>query len=112
MSGNSNGGLKAAATNKRKFGENFYSEIGRLGGKNGNTGGFYADPKRAKTAGSLGGQHSKKGYKFLGEEANALVYLNKATNEVQVFTNNKIVEHKHFSFKHLFRRIRVGAVAR
>lgn len=38
--GNKIGGAKAAATNKAKYGEDYYQRIGRLGGQNGTTGGF------------------------------------------------------------------------
>lgn len=33
MAGTKAGGLKAAATNKAKYGEGFYARIGRMGGK-------------------------------------------------------------------------------
>ncbi len=45
------GGLKAAATNKERHGEDFYKRIGRKGGKAGKTGGFAADHELAKRAG-------------------------------------------------------------
>ena len=38
MSGTHAGGKKAAATNKAKYGKDFYAEIGRKGGRNGHTG--------------------------------------------------------------------------
>ena len=34
------GGAKAAATNKAKYGKDFYKIIGAKGGRNGHTGGF------------------------------------------------------------------------
>ena len=37
MPGTRAGGLKAAATNKIKYGDNFYRNIGRIGGRNGHT---------------------------------------------------------------------------
>ena len=40
MSGTVEGGKAAARACKSRFGENFYAEIGALGGKNGHTGGF------------------------------------------------------------------------
>ena len=61
MAGNKQGGLKAAATNKAKYGENFYANIGRKGGKNGHTGGFAANPALAKIAGAKGGKISHRG---------------------------------------------------
>ncbi len=35
MAGTKAGGLKAAATNREKYGKEFYSQIGRKGGQNG-----------------------------------------------------------------------------
>ena len=61
MSGTKAGGLKAAETNKRLRGENFYREIGRIGGKNGHTGGFAANRTLARLAGAKGGRRSKRG---------------------------------------------------
>lgn len=70
MPGNRAGGLKAAATNKHRYGENWYARIGRIGGQNGNTGGFAAEEpgkdgltgaERAKIAGAKGGHISKRG---------------------------------------------------
>lgn len=61
MPGTSKGSLKAAATNKAKYGDNFYKVIGALGGKAGNTGGFYANPDLASKAGRLGGLKSRRG---------------------------------------------------
>lgn len=61
MAGNSAGGKEAAKTNKRKYGENFYKEIGAKGGKNG-TGmkGFACNPQLASEAGRRGGMKSKR----------------------------------------------------
>lgn len=61
MAGTKEGGRKAAITNKKKWGSDFYSEIGRMGGKNGHTGGFAANPELAKIAGAIGGRKSKRG---------------------------------------------------
>jgi len=61
MAGTKAGGRKAAATNKSKYGKNFYAEIGRKGGKNGHTGGFAANPALAKIAGAKGGRISRRG---------------------------------------------------
>jgi len=60
MAGSVKGGKKAAVTNKERFGENFYSEIGKIGGKASNTGGFYNNPELARRAGSIGGKKSKR----------------------------------------------------
>lgn len=61
MAGTKAGGRKAAATNKEKYGDNFYANIGRRGGKAGHTGGFAADPELARRAGAIGGKRSKRG---------------------------------------------------
>ncbi len=67
MSGNKIGGAQAAKTNKERHGENFYREIGAIGGrkgaKDGAIKGFAADRERARRAGILGGQRSKRGKK-------------------------------------------------
>lgn len=61
MAGTKAGGLKAAATNKAKYGKGFYSRIGKKGGQNGRTGGFATNPKLAKIAGRKGGLISRRG---------------------------------------------------
>ena len=61
MAGTKAGGLKAAATNKAKYGKEFYANIGRKGGQNGHTGGFAANPALAKIAGAKGGRISRRG---------------------------------------------------
>ena len=61
MAGTKAGGKKAAETNKEKYGDDFYRELGRKGGKNGHTGGFAANPELAKIAGAKGGRISRRG---------------------------------------------------
>lgn len=61
MPGNRIGGLKASATNKARYGKDWYARIGRIGGQNGHTGGFAANPELAKEAGRKGGAISKRG---------------------------------------------------
>lgn len=60
MAGSIEGGKRAAATNKIKYGENFYKKIGAEGGKRGTTGGFYANRELARTAGAKGGRISRR----------------------------------------------------
>lgn len=61
MSGTVEGGRKAAATNLLRHGNDFYANIGRKGGKNGHTGGFFNDRELAKRAGKKGGTISRRG---------------------------------------------------
>lgn len=60
MAGNITGGRKAAAANKRKYGEDFYGRIGAKGGKLGKTGGFFANRDLARRAGAKGGTISRR----------------------------------------------------
>ena len=66
MAGTTEGGLAAAATNKKKHGKDFYARIGALGGKNGHTGGFYANRALASEAGTKGGLKSRRKHRFIG----------------------------------------------
>lgn len=61
MAGTKAGGKKAAETNRRIHGKDFYARIGAKGGRNGNTGGFASNPELAKEAGRKGGKASKRG---------------------------------------------------
>lgn len=45
------GGKKVAKTNKARYGKEFYSKIGAIGGRNGHTVGFAANPELARIAG-------------------------------------------------------------
>lgn len=64
------GGIKAAKTNTEKYGKDYYSRIGRRGGKNSHDGGFASDKvgkdgltgrERASIAGAKGGTISRRG---------------------------------------------------
>ncbi len=66
MAGTKIGGMRAAETNKRKYGEDFYSRIGQKGGQNGHTGGFATVDENgvhtlAIVAGRKGGLISRRG---------------------------------------------------
>ena len=79
MSGSKIGGIKAALTNKKKHGSDFYARIGRKGGQNGHTGGFAANPELAKLAGQKGGMSRAKIEqirKELAEDAEFLKRIN------------------------------------
>jgi general stress protein YciG len=69
MPGTISGGRKAAETNRKKYGEGFYSDIGRIGGAKSTTGGFASDKvgldgltgkERARIAGIKGGRISRR----------------------------------------------------
>ena len=63
MSGSRDGGRKAAETNKKKYGKDFYANIGRKGGRKSHpeTRYFAMHPEVAKSAGTKGGKRSKRG---------------------------------------------------
>ena len=60
MAGTKAGGQAAAATNKAKYGSDFYAKIGASGGKKGTTGGFFANRDLARVAGAKGGRISRR----------------------------------------------------
>ena len=62
MTGTKAGGLKAAATNKEKYGDDVYARAGHLGGlKCGVKKGFAANPELARKVGAIGGRNSRRG---------------------------------------------------
>lgn len=63
MAGTKIGGRRAAETNLKKYGKDFYKKIGSIGGKIGTTGGFHANRELARIAGRMGGLKSKRGKK-------------------------------------------------
>lgn len=60
MAGTREGGRRAAATNRKRHGADFYAKIGAKGGIIGKTGGFYANRKLASDAGRKGGTISRR----------------------------------------------------
>ncbi len=60
MPGTISGGKKAAETNKKKYGKDFYARIGAVGGQKGTTGGFAANRELARIAGAKGGRISRR----------------------------------------------------
>lgn len=60
MAGTIDGGKAAAATNKKKYGPDFYAKIGAKGGRKGRTGGFFANRELARAAGAKGGRISRR----------------------------------------------------
>ena len=73
MVGTKAGGLKARNTNLKKYGTDFYKNIGRMGGSISTTGGFASlkvgkdgltGPERARIVAAIGGARgSRKGVK-------------------------------------------------
>ncbi len=60
MAGTQKGGQLAAETNKKRYGAQFYVQIGAKGGKISRGGGFAANPDLAREAGRKGGLAKKK----------------------------------------------------
>lgn len=64
IAGTRAGGIKAAATNKQRYGLNYYEQIGRKGGKISRGGWFhpdYVDPLTGKTGHENAVEAGKKG---------------------------------------------------
>jgi hypothetical protein len=61
VAGTKIGGQKAAATNKLRYGDDFYRIQGAKGGKASNTGGFAHPSADPVAAGKKGGSISKRG---------------------------------------------------
>lgn len=69
MAGTKIGGILSAKKNKEKYGKDFFSIIGAIGGKRGRTGGFASEimgsdgltgKERARIVGAEGGRKSKR----------------------------------------------------
>ena len=61
IAGTKIGGQKARETCLERYGKDYFARIGSIGGKNGTTGGFAANPELAREAGRKGGRISKRG---------------------------------------------------
>lgn len=72
MPGTKAGGLKARATLIEKYGKDYYSKMGKIGGMRGHTGGFASNLALACVAGRKGGAISKR----KGERINLDLYYN------------------------------------
>lgn len=87
------GGVKARETNYARHGRDYFSRIGALGGRAGNTGGFYGHPERAVKAGGKGGTHSRKGYKFLGENEDGDLLYQRYDNGEELVVSKEEAEN-------------------
>lgn len=65
MAGTKEGGKKASLKNLQRD-PDFYKKIGQVGGRNGHTGGFAANPELARIAGKKGGTISRRVAKATG----------------------------------------------
>lgn len=61
MAGTKDGAKKASNTMKKRYGDDYYARIGKVGGQNGRTGGFYANREAARSAGAKGGRIGNRG---------------------------------------------------
>lgn len=70
MAGTHAGGLKAAETNIKRYGADFYKIAGQKGGSaiSDKPKGFAANPKLAQEVGRKVGFRTRRGYKWLGDE--------------------------------------------
>lgn len=60
MAGTTEGGKRAAATNKQRYGSDYYKGIGKLGGVKSRGGGFAANHELAREVGAKGGRNSRR----------------------------------------------------
>lgn len=61
MVGSVSGGKSAGKTNKERYGEDYYKELGRLGGSKKVPKGFAVNRELARIAGAKGGRNSRRG---------------------------------------------------
>lgn len=73
MAGSKKSAKKAAQTNFKRYGKDFYKKIGEVGGKNGHTGGFYVNRELAMKVGKLGGTISRRGVAKVSPEEIELI---------------------------------------
>lgn len=60
MAGSSEGGRKAAETNRIRYGKGFYKRIGEMGGKISTGGGFQPNSPFAREMGAKGGATARR----------------------------------------------------
>lgn len=87
MAGTRAGSMKAKQTVYERYGKDFYREIGRIGGRNGHTGGFASNPELAREAGRKGGTISRRG------PARPIMEARKSSSWAQVGRAYKDGEH-------------------
>lgn len=87
MSGNKIGGAKQSITIKKKYGEDIWAQWGSKGGSTPTRTlkGFAANPETASKVGKIGGRRSRKGYMFLYETDEVMVYRRTADGVIVEF---------------------------
>jgi general stress protein YciG len=75
MPGTREGGLKASATIKNRYGKSYYNRIGSLGGKKSVGGGFKKNPELARLAGKLGGLKGRRGDTLTAVDMNKIIEI-------------------------------------
>ena len=103
MAGTKAGGLKAVATNKAKYGEDFYKKAGQKGGRNGHTGGFASNHDLAVEAGRKGGMKSKRGKPTSFEDMQRIVRLHIAGETIADIA--KVTGKDYNTVKRIVRRV-------
>lgn len=87
MAGTIAGGMKAAKTNLKKHGKDFYRIIGSKGGQvvTSKPKGFAANPEIARLAGARGGKKSRRTGKTTGDREEKEYVWKGGPNEALVF---------------------------
>lgn len=83
MAGNKEGGKKAAATNRAKYGADFYAKIGEQSWKDpkrSRATGFALNKQLAVEAGRKGGKKTKDDYKTKEEDPEVLINILKESD--------------------------------
>ena len=97
MSGTSTGGLKAAKTNKEKYGKDFYKIQGAKGGRVSCEKGFASNRDLAKNVASNAGSISKRGFKFIREVGSIRSNSDNKTGKITVFKYNELTKKYELS---------------
>lgn len=95
MAGTIEGGKRAAATNKKLYGEDFYKRLGHKGGSawSDKPRGFATNPKLAQEVGRKIGLRTRRGYKWLGDvDSWHGRYINKETGEEEIKKYSREIE--------------------
>lgn len=103
MVGTKAGGLKASATCKAKYGEDFYRINGAKGGRNGHTGGFASSHELAVEAGRKGGKISRRGKPTSYYELKKIISLHLAGETIAEIA--RITGKDYNTIKRIVRRV-------